>query len=262
MMASLFGRAKETPRRAHRGGAGKRCYAIGDVHGRLDLLDQLFAQIAAHNAERPQRDVIIVMLGDIIDRGPDSRGVIERLREGAPFPARLLCLKGNHEEMLVRGLSGEPDQLQRWLDYGGYACAQSYGVEIGALFGQSSDILEHVLGSAIPASHIRFLDSFIDSIRFGDYLFAHAGVRPGVSLEAQASQDLRWIRQGFLESTADHGFMVVHGHSITLDVEERANRIGIDTGAYRTGILTTMWIEDGQRGYLQAEGPIGAQELA
>jgi serine/threonine protein phosphatase 1 len=257
MIANLFGRSKETARRLPRGGAGKRCYAIGDVHGRLDLLDQLFAQIAEHNASRPPREAIVVMLGDTIDRGPDSRGVVTRLKAGLPFQARLLCLKGNHEEMLVRGLSGEPDQLQRWLDYGGYECAQSYGVEIGSLFGQPPDILEHALGSAIPVSHVRFLDGFIDSIRFGDYLFAHAGIRPGQPLDAQLPHDLRWIRQGFLDSTTDHGFVVVHGHSITLEVEEKPNRIGIDTGAYKTGVLTAIWIEDEQRGYLQVTGPPG-----
>jgi serine/threonine protein phosphatase 1 len=188
----------------------------------------------------------------LIDRGPDSRGVLDLVRTD-PLPGvRTLCLKGNHEEMFARGLSGEASVLPQWLDYGGYECAQSYGIEIGALFGRSAEDIENLLSQAVPASHIRFAQGLPDSIRFGDYLLVHAGVRPGVKLEDQAPKDLRWIRDGFLESEADFGFRVVHGHSITTSVEERANRICIDTGAYASGVLTACWIDGAEVGFLQA----------
>jgi serine/threonine protein phosphatase 1 len=256
MIADPFNKARTTreKRAGPRGAAGKRCYAVGDVHGRLDLLETLFTQIAEHDAARPRRETTVVMLGDLIDRGPNSREVIERLMRPLPFPGRLICLKGNHEEMLGRGLGGEPQLLARWLEYGGRECARSYGLDVTLPITQSMEVLEHNLRSAIPDRHIRFLNSLPDTARFGDYLLVHAGVRPGTPLQDQLPGDLRWIRDGFLESGADHGFVVIHGHSIALRVEERVNRIGIDTGAYMTGILTAVWLEDSERGFIQAVG--------
>jgi hypothetical protein len=137
---------------------------------------------------------------------------------------------------------------------GGRDCARSYGVDPILLDGQPEEIVEHNLANAIPRSHLAFLASLPDTARFGDYLLVHAGIRPGVDLAAQRPADLRWIRKGFLEADDDHGFLVVHGHSVALEIEKRANRVGIDTGAYRTGILTAMWIEDEEHGFLQAVG--------
>jgi serine/threonine protein phosphatase 1 len=255
MVGSLFRKSRApSARPPYRGAPGKRCYAIGDIHGRLDLLDQLLSQIAAHDAGRPQRETIVVSLGDVIDRGPNSRGVLERLMQPLSFPARLVCLKGNHEDMLLRGLSGEPSLLRSWLATGGRDCARSYGVDPILLSGQNEEVLEHNLAQAIPASHLAFLRSLADYARFGDYLLVHAGIRPGIPLDAQRPADLLWIRKGFLEAEADHGLMVVHGHSVSLDIEKRPNRTGIDTGAYRSGILTAIWIEDGEHGFLQAIG--------
>lgn len=236
------------------GSPGKRCYAIGDIHGRLDLLTDLMQRIADHDLSRPTRETVIVTLGDIIDRGPDSRGVVEYLRRPPGKLPRMVHVKGNHEESLIRGLSGELGVLVGWLETGGLECARSYGVDVGSLFGQAPDAAEYTLASRIPPDDIRFMDGFVDSVRFGDYLLVHAGVRPGVKLEDQQPQDLRWIRGGFLDSQADFGFTVVHGHSVSADIEERPNRIGIDTGAYRTGVLTAIWIEDDQRGFLQTKG--------
>jgi serine/threonine protein phosphatase 1 len=238
-------------KRAYSGPPGKRLYAVGDVHGRLDLALELL-ELIARDAWGRDREILLVFLGDLIDRGPNSRGVLE-LARGQPLSgARTLCLKGNHEEMFARGLGGEASVLPQWLDYGGYECAQSYGVEVGALFGRSPEELEATLLQAVPASHIRFAQDLPDSIRFGDYVLAHAGVRPGVKLEDQTPRDLRWIREGFLESEADFGFRVVHGHSISLQVEERANRICVDTGAYMSGVLTACWIDGAEVGFLQA----------
>ena len=237
-----------------RGTPGKRVYAIGDVHGRLDLLEDLLGQIEEDNALRTRCDTSIIFLGDLIDRGPDSRGVIERLLTEPPAIAKCYFLMGNHEEALVRGLSGEPRLLAPWLNHGGLACVESYGVDIGTVHGQPDHVIEHVLMSAIPQSHIDFMRGFLDSIRFGDYLFAHAGVRPDVPISDQSSRDLKWIRKEFLESEADFGCIVVHGHSIANAVSERPNRIGIDTGAYRSGVLTALRVEGAERSWLQTNG--------
>jgi serine/threonine protein phosphatase 1 len=236
-----------------RGSPGKRCYAIGDVHGRLDLLDDLLRAIEADHQSRPRKEAIVVMMGDLIDRGPDSRGVVQRLKDRPPSFAKLYCILGNHEEALVRGLSGEGRLLPGWLEHGGYDCAKSYGVRIGDLFGRDEGYVEDALRDAVPEAHVRFLAGFVDSLRFGDYLLVHAGIRPGVPLSLQRGQDLRWIREEFLTSSADHGFVVVHGHTIAPDPEVRPNRIGVDTGAYKTGVLTALRIEDDELGFLQAK---------
>jgi serine/threonine protein phosphatase 1 len=234
------------------GSPGKRCYAIGDVHGRLDLLEEILRSIEADHSSRSPKEAAIVMIGDLIDRGPDSRGVIERLKDRPPRFAKTYCLLGNHEEVLLRGVAGEPRLLPSWLEHGGYACAQSYGVGIGDLFGKDAVHIQDVLREAVPPDHLSFLASFVDSLSFGDYLFAHAGIRPGTPLSMQRGQDLRWIREEFLDSPADHGFVVVHGHTISTEPEIRFNRIGIDTGAYQTGVLTGLRIEDDDREVIQA----------
>lgn len=243
-----------TQTKTPRGSPGKLGYVIGDVHGRLDLLDSLLSKIAVHRRAFSDSEAHVILLGDVIDRGPDSRGVLNRLRAGLAFDAKLHILKGNHEEMMVDALSGATHRLQSWLSSGGYACARSYGVEVGGLFGEDPTTLEARLLASIPQTDIAFLDSFLDCISFGDYFFAHAGVRPGRAIDEQTAQDLRWIRAPFLRSNADHGAVVVHGHSVTLEVEERRNRIGIDTGAWKTGVLTALWIREDRRGLIQANG--------
>ena len=244
-----------------RGATGKRCYVVGDVHGRLDLLLSIIEQIAAHNAARGPRETILVLLGDLIDRGPDSQSVVAMVRSwqrGVRFSAfeaapRLVVLSGNHEDLLVRGLSGSPSVLPRWLGVGGDATARSYGVAVGGLVGRAPEEVAFCLEQAIPEADISYLAGLPTSARFGDYFLVHAGVRPGVAFKDQNPEDLRWIRKPFLESKVDHGAMVVHGHSETTDVEDLPNRIGIDTGAYRTGVLTALWIEDEERGFLQVK---------
>jgi serine/threonine protein phosphatase 1 len=226
---------------------------IGDVHGRHDLLTQLLEVIVSHDEGRPKRETIIVLLGDIIDRGPDSKAVVELARVGSVAGRRLVCLSGNHEDLLVRGLTGAPVALQRWLGVGGDATARSYGVLVGDLLGRSPEEIALRLQQAVPPADVLYLANLPNSARFGDYLLVHAGIRPGIAFEDQSPEDLRWIRKPFLDSSADHGCIVVHGHSETAEVEERPNRIGLDTGAYRTGVLTALWIEDQDRGFLQAK---------
>lgn len=245
MIRNLFRRLSTnmSAERSHAGPAGKRLYAVGDVHGRLDLLDQLLERIERDIRARPVETAALVFLGDLIDRGPDSAGVIERLRTLDAFPAKRLFLQGNHEEILLRVLAGEAGLAYDWLSFGGDACAQSYGVSPTALQAMDEARIARVLADAIPPEHVAFLESFGDTFRFGDYLLVHAGIRPGVAIEEQQPHDLRWIRHPFLSDANDHGVMVIHGHTITDGVDRRSNRLGIDTGAYRTGMLTAAVVE-------------------
>ena len=233
------------------GPAGHRAYAIGDIHGRLDLLDRMLEKIEADQAARKPARTSIVFLGDLIDRGPQSAGVVERLRNYRPSFAKTVFLMGNHEEVLLRILAGEMDILPDWLRFGGAECARSYGVDPADLECREPAAALRLLRRAIPKEHIKFLSGFADTASFGGYLFVHAGIRPGVPLDRQAGKDLRWIRGPFLEDESDHGRIVVHGHTITEEVDERRNRIGLDTGAYWSGVLTAVGLEGDERWYLQ-----------
>ena len=192
---------------------------------------------------RPARKVLVVFVGDLIDRGPKSAQVVERLRKYKHPRVRPVFLLGNHEEVLLRILRGEADLITKWRWFGGSECLTSYGVDTARLNGMSDEDALEIVRNAIPERHVEFLESFDDSCRFGDYLFVHAGIRPGVDIDQQRQSDLRWIREPFLFDDTDHGFIVVHGHTIRPEVEIRPNRIGIDTGAYRTGVLTALAIE-------------------
>jgi serine/threonine protein phosphatase 1 len=229
------------------GAAGYRAYAIGDIHGRLDLLEDLLAKIHAELQHYPSARTLLIFVGDLIDRGPSSAQVIERLRTYSRTGIRPVFLLGNHEEVLLRILRGDAELITKWRWFGGAECLQSYGVDPQQLAHVSETEALAVVRSAIPRDHVEFIESFVDSCRFGDYLFVHAGIRPGVQFDQQSQADLRWIREPFLLDDTDHGFVVVHGHTIRDEVEERPNRIGIDTGAYRTGILSALAIEGGDR---------------
>ena len=231
--------------------AGHRVYAIGDVHGRLDLLDQLLQQIEADIELRQTARNIIVFLGDLIDRGPASAQVLERARTYRPKGARPIFLSGNHEEVLLRLLRGEGELIRDWLRFGGAECARSYGINPTSLKRAEASRAVAMLREKVPEEHVAFLKSFGDTFRIGGYLFVHAGVRPGVPLAEQSQADLRWIRQPFLDNQDDHGFVVVHGHTISEQVDVSRNRIGLDTGAYRSGVLTAMGLEGGERWFIQ-----------
>lgn len=232
--------------------AGHRVYAIGDIHGQDDLLADLLTQIERDRADRPGAQVTIVLLGDLIDRGPRSAEVVERLRTYRPAGVRFEYLTGNHEEVLLRILGGEGDLVGDWLSFGGAECALSYGLDESHLADLPPGEAVEALRSAIPASHQAFMESFSDTFRAGDYLFVHAGIRPGIALAEQAQADLRWIRDPFLDHGRRHELMVVHGHTISPQVDERPGRIGIDTGAYKHGVLTALVLEGSQRRVLQA----------
>ena len=233
------------PRRGNgpAGARGWRAYVVGDIHGRLDLLEQLLGKIEDDLERRPARKALLVFVGDLIDRGPHSAQVVERLRTYRDSRIRTVFILGNHEEVLLRILSGEQDLVAKWCQFGGTECLKSYGVDSASLARASDAEALALVKRAIPKEHVKFLESFDDSCRFGDYLFVHAGIRPGVGIDQQRQSDLRWIREPFLFDDTDHGFVVVHGHTIRPEVEARPNRIGIDTGAYRTGVLTALAIE-------------------
>lgn len=236
------------------GPPGHRAYAVGDIHGRLDLLEDMLAKIEADDASRPDARTTIIFLGDLIDRGPQSAGVVDRLRKYRPAFANVLFLMGNHEEVLLRILEGETAILPDWLRFGGEECIKSYGVDPADLRRLARNELLALLRKTIPRSHVAFLESFADTASFGDYLFVHAGIRPGVELGKQVSQDLRWIRSPFLDDESDHGTIVVHGHTISETVDIRGNRIGLDTGAYGSGVLTAVGLEGGERWFIQTSG--------
>jgi len=228
---------------------GRRIYAIGDIHGRLDLLDRLIAMIDEDDLRRGIAATELIFLGDLVDRGPDSRGVVERLMALAEArPVRFLM--GNHEEVFLRALEGDLKALRFLIRIGGRETLFSYGISEEEYRNFEYDALMASVRAAVPASHIAFLTRFEHWIEAGDYLFVHAGLRPGVELEEQKTADLRWIRDDFLSHRASFGKMVVHGHSITDDIDERGNRIGIDTGAFASGKLTAIGLESDERWYL------------
>lgn len=228
---------------------GTRYYAIGDVHGRLDLFEALIDAVERDDRARGPAQTCVVLLGDLIDRGPDSAGVVERaLRWQAE--RRVVLLAGNHEEMFLQSFE-DVGVLKHFLRHGGRQTVLSYGVPRAEYDGATYEQLQVMLREAVPKAHIAFLAAARDHLVAGDYLFVHAGIAPEVPLEEQQRHHLRWIREPFLEHPARHSHMVVHGHTITKDVDARANRIGIDTGAYRSGRLTALMLEGSRRRYLQ-----------
>ncbi len=228
-------------------------YAIGDIHGRADLLHGIQQSIAEHADLVDCSRKVIVYLGDYVDRGPQSREVIDVLIK-APLPGfDSVYLKGNHEDALLRFLD-DTGIGPSWLGFGGEATLKSYGVD---LFDRSTGSkgwlhdLQVELRDNLPSSHLRFFERLKLSHREGDYFFVHAGVRPGLPLDEQRQADMMWIRDEFLESRRDFGGVVVHGHSISRQPEIRTNRIGIDTGAVFTGVLTCIALVGTERHVLQ-----------
>ena len=225
--------------------AGERIYAIGDIHGRLDLLQKLAAAVEEEQRQLPPARPTLVCVGDYVDRGPDSFGVIDWLCE-RPLPAfERVHLRGNHEEWFEDFLGGDIAVGPSWLYCGGVQTLASYGIR--AALGEDDPmrlrVLQADLAAALPASHRAFLRALVPYHAIGGYLFVHAGVRPGVPLAQQSLDDLLWIRDSFLHASADHGHVVVHGHTIVNEAQVCPNRIGIDTGAFATNVLTCLVLE-------------------
>lgn len=231
--------------------ANRRIYAIGDVHGRADLLVQLHEQIARDGARGGADQHAIVYLGDYVDRGPDSSRVLDILAGGPPPGFEAVYLKGNHEDLMLTFLEAGT-MLRAWLSNGGAATMKSYGVgTLGILMGESGvERIRRKLSEAVPPPHMALLGGLSLTHREGDYLFVHAGIRPGLDLDRQDETDLLWIRHDFLDAEEDFGCVVVHGHTITAGPDIRRNRIGIDTGAYDSGRLTCLVLEGAERRFL------------
>jgi len=224
---------------------GHRVYAIGDVHGCLGKLRALHAAIAADCAARPMPSTVLVHLGDLVDRGPDSAGVIELLAQGSPIAGvETVNLMGNHEHMALAALAGQDRRsVAVWLDNGATASLDSWRVPPGAPVSEWP--------SHIPPRHLMFLRDLLPMYRLGPYLFVHAGVRPGVPLDRQSRDDLLWIREPFLSFDGDYGAVVVHGHTPRREPEVRHNRISVDTGAVMGGDLTCVVLESAWLGFLR-----------
>lgn len=249
-VGSLLKFVRTRPARENRVPEGVRAYAIGDIHGRLDLLDALIALIDDDDRLRDPADTLIIFLGDLIDRGPHSRGVVERAMALGASGRSTRFLMGNHEEVFLRAVQGDVRALRMLLRIGGDQTVFSYGIGRDEYRSLDFEALAAALKTHVPQDHVDFMSAFETSIELGDYLFVHAGVRPGVAIGAQSASDMRWIRDDFLRHRDDHGKVVVHGHSVSDEVDERPNRIGIDTGAYATGRLTAIGLQREERWFL------------
>lgn len=228
---------------------GQRVYAVGDIHGRLDLFEALMGAIEADDAQSVA-DTTVILLGDLVDRGPDSAGVLALARE---WQARrkVRILYGNHEELLVKSLSSL-ETLRHFLRHGGRETMQSFGVPAKVLASAPVDELQEIWRAVLPADVLDFISGFEEMIRIGDYLFVHAGINPAIPLAEQKVGDLRWIREPFLSHPDPFEAVVVHGHTITDQPQDKGNRIGLDTGAYSSGRLTALVLEGDIRRYIEA----------
>jgi serine/threonine protein phosphatase 1 len=231
---------------------GSRVYAIGDIHGRLDLLTRLHALIVADAQTATAKRRVLVYVGDYVDRGPDSSAVIDLLLDRPLAGFEIVHLLGNHEDAMLRF----PDDVSvgpTWLQYGGVETLRSYEIELSSGGWRDERELRRLQAEVrrrVPRRHVEFMRSMKLTHLEGDYLFVHAGIRPGVPLERQERGDLLWIRSEFLESHKDHGKIIVHGHTITETPELRPNRIGIDTGAFFSDRLTCLVLDGTRQSFL------------
>jgi serine/threonine protein phosphatase 1 len=231
---------------------GQLLYAVGDIHGRLDLLEAMLGRIEADARGIHAERRTLVFLGDYVDSGPDSKGVVETLIGGLPKGFEAHFLKGNHEAILLNFLD-DAWSLDNWLLNGGDATMRSYGLDTDRLARLDApiELWRQALQEALPEAHLQFYRSLRLSVAFGDYLFVHAGVNPSLPLGEQTEADLIWIRGPFLDHAEAFGKIVVHGHTPGKEPVTRSNRIGIDTGAFFTGRLTALRLERGSRQFLR-----------
>lgn len=252
----MFWKRKSKPVEQARSGfsvaEGQRVYAIGDIHGRDDLFAQMIDLIRADHAARGPAQVTLILLGDLVDRGPESAQVVERaIGLGREFPDTRLLI-GNHEECFLAAMTGDVRRLRYFMRIGGEATIRSYWNDDASFADASFEEVAERLPHLVPPEHVHFLGMGEDVVEIGDYAFVHAGIRPGVPLERQSLSDLRWIREDFLDHVGDHGKMIVHGHSITAQPDEQVNRVGIDIGAFRSGMLAALALEGDKRWFLIA----------
>lgn len=233
---------------------GEIVYAIGDVHGCYMSMINLLEKIEIDRRSRPEGKSTVVFLGDLIDRGPASREVVEFLMNYKPDWTNVAYIRGNHEEVMLDVLSGNISAMRSWFEFGGKDCARSYGVDNFGQLHINPDHIMMALHRNVPKQHLAFLDSFSDAFAFGDYLLVHAGIKPKVAIENQSPYDMRWIRSSFLDYKKPHPVKVVHGHSVVEDEPEiHSNRIAVDTGAHKGRPLTAVCLCAGQETFIQSE---------
>jgi serine/threonine protein phosphatase 1 len=230
--------------------AGERVYAIGDIHGCIELFEDLIRIIESDDAARGPARTRIILLGDLVDRGPGSAQVTARARAWAQS-RDIDFIQGNHEEMLLASRT-KIEALRGFMRFGGRETIQSYGVDSEAIFAADYEELQDLMNAAIPQDDFDFFENFRKMVQIGDYLFVHAGINPETPIEEQLGRDCRWIREPFLSHKGDFGVCVVHGHTITEEPDVCPNRIGIDTGAFLYGTLTAIGLEGTERWFLQA----------
>ncbi|WP_439476298.1 metallophosphoesterase family protein [Brevundimonas sp.] len=236
---------------------GTVVWAVGDIHGRLDLLQPLVGAIVADLHASTAARKVVIFLGDYIDRGPDSRGVLRLLADLSVVEGvEWRFLKGNHEQAML-GFLQDPSAGPKWCEYGGDNALRSYGLRVPDLVHRTEAWARVAadLRHKLTAPELAFLENLELSLAVGDYFFSHAGARPGVALERQSSEDLMWIRQPFLNSRTVFERVVVHGHTPTSHVHADHRRIGIDTKAYHSGVLSALRLEGHERSLLQTIGP-------
>lgn len=231
---------------------GARYYVIGDIHGRLDLYKALIKAIEKDDAENGPADTQVILLGDLVDRGPDSAGVIAKTRKWQKSRA-VRVLAGNHEEMFLRSFE-KTDVLRHFLKHGGRETILSYGITKKAFNALTLEELFAKLPDLVPMEDREYLESFEEMIIAGDYAFVHAGIDPATPIANQKRSDLLWIRERFLDHDGPLEKVVVHGHTIFDKVIDCGNRIGIDTGAFRSGVLSALVLEGDTRRVIQASG--------
>lgn len=229
-----------------------RAYVIGDIHGCFDAMKDLLVKIEADIKTAPISDVKIIFLGDLIDRGPHSREVVDYLMTYKPSFAELVFISGNHEEVMLKVLDGNLSAVKSWFQFGGRECVRSYGVDnLGEIHLHPDRLVERIQ-KAVPQTHYEFIKGFRNYYIYGRYLCVHAGIRPKVSLEEQSSTDLRWIRDSFLNYRKPHPYIIVHGHTIVPFPEHHSNRIAIDTGGYTGNPLTAVRLEGHDVTFIQS----------
>jgi serine/threonine protein phosphatase 1 len=239
---------------------GTLVYCVGDIHGRDDLLREMAERVETDMKTRSFDQAVTVFLGDYIDRGHGSMHVVEQLASGK-WPSSVIPLAGNHEDFLL-GFLEKAEILDFWRSQGGLETLHSYEAHVGPVMaGRDFGAIQRAFLERFPKHHRDFLEALKASAVIGDYFFCHAGVRPGVALDRQIRDDLLSIREPFLSSAAEHGKLVVHGHTPGVTPEIRSNRIGIDTAAYATGRLTCLVLEKDERHFLQVDHSDVQQEV-
>ena len=245
----IFRRPVKERRKAHVP-EGERWYVIGDIHGRRDLLEALQEAIEADDVKHAQAETTVVFLGDLVDRGPDSAGVIKLARRWGKT-RRVRYLAGNHEEMFLESFE-DKEVLRHFLRHGGRETVLSYGLKRKEYNKMPLSEVQKEMGRLVPRKHRDFLAAFEEMIVVGDYVLVHAGINPKRAVDDQKRKDLLWIRDRFLAHSEPFSHVVVHGHTIFEGVEDNGDRVGIDTGAFRTGRLTALVLEGGARRWIQA----------